>query len=98
MRRGGGGRPGSKNTRTSNGPDPSGWEAPKDTVEFEGVVVEQMRNASFRVELENGHIVLARVAGKMRRFRIRVMPGDKVRVAVSTYDPDMGRITFRYRS
>ena len=73
-------------------------EPPKDTVEFDGVVVEQMRNASFRVELENGHTLLARVAGKMRRYRIRVMPGDRVQVAMSTYDTSMGRITFRYRN
>ena len=71
---------------------------PKDTTEFEGVVVEQMRNASFRVELPNGHVVLARVAGKMRKFRIRVMPGDHVTVAMSLYDTSMGRITFRHRT
>ena len=51
----------------------------------------------FRVELENGHQVLAHLAGKMRRFRIRVLPGDRVRVEVSPYDLDRGRIVYRYK-
>ncbi len=64
---------------------------------FDGEVVEALPNTMFRVELENGHPVLAHLAGKMRRFRIRVLPGDRVRVEVSPYDLDRGRIVYRYK-
>ena len=60
-------------------------------------MVEALPNTMFRVELENGHPVLAHLAGKMRRFRIRVLPGDRVRVEVSPYDLDRGRIVYRYK-
>jgi translation initiation factor IF-1 len=66
-------------------------------VAFDGEVVEALPNTMFRVELENGHPVLAHLAGKMRRFRIRVLPGDRVRVEVSPYDLDRGRIVYRYK-
>ncbi len=66
-------------------------------VEFEGEVVEALPNAMFRVQLDNGHIVLGHVAGKMRRFRIRILPGDRVRVEVSPYDLDRARIVYRHR-
>jgi translation initiation factor IF-1 len=69
-----------------------------DAVEVEGVVVEQLRNASFRVEIAPGNLVLAHTAGKMRKFRIRIMPGDKVVVALSPYDLTRGRIVYRHRS
>ena len=61
----------------------------------DGEVTEALPNLLFRVELENGHEVLAHLAGKMRRFRIRINPGDKVRVELSTYDLNRGRIVYR---
>ena len=61
--------------------------AKEDKVEFEGEVVEALPNAMFRVQLDNGHEVLGHVAGKMRRFRIRILPGDRVRVEVSPVRP-----------
>ena len=64
---------------------------------LEGEVVEALKNLNFRVELENGHVVLAHLAGKMRRFRIRVLPGDRVRVEVSPYDLNRGRIVYRFK-
>jgi translation initiation factor IF-1 len=69
----------------------------EEKVEFEGEVMEALPNAMFTVKLDNGHEVLSHVAGKMRRFRIRILPGDRVRVEVSPYDLDRGRIIFRYR-
>ena len=72
---------------------------PKDkAVELEGVVTEALANTRFRVQLtESGHTVIAHVAGRMRKNFIRIVPGDKVRVEVSPYDIDKGRITFRER-
>jgi translation initiation factor IF-1 len=66
-------------------------------LEIDGEVDEALPNLLFRVRLENDHEVLAHLAGKMRRFRIRVNPGDKVRVEVSPYDLTRGRIVYRYR-
>ena len=66
-------------------------------IQVEGVVVEALPNAMFRVELENGHRILAHVAGKMRMHFIRILPGDKVTVEMSPYDLSRGRITFRNR-
>jgi translation initiation factor IF-1 len=66
-------------------------------LEIDGEVEEALPNLLFRVRLENDHEVLAHLAGKMRRFRIRVNPGDKVRVEVSPYDLSRGRIVYRYR-
>jgi translation initiation factor IF-1 len=66
-------------------------------LEIDGEVTEALPNLLFRVTLENDHELLAHLAGKMRRFRIRVLPGDKVRVEVSPYDLNRGRIVFRYR-
>jgi translation initiation factor IF-1 len=71
--------------------------AVEEKLALDGVVDEALPNLFFRVTLENGHQVLGRLAGKMRRFRIRVNPGDKVRVEVSPYDLTRGRIIFRYR-
>ncbi|MFH1132491.1 MAG: translation initiation factor IF-1 [Pseudomonadota bacterium] len=68
-----------------------------DQIEFQGVVTEVLAGGFFRVETEAGHIVLAHIAGKMRRFRIRVVLGDHVTVAVSPYDPTRGRIIQRVR-
>ncbi|OGR10237.1 MAG: translation initiation factor IF-1 [Deltaproteobacteria bacterium RIFOXYB12_FULL_58_9] len=68
-----------------------------DAVEVEGTVAEQLRNAVFRVDIGGGNIVMAHTAGKMRKFRIRIMPGDRVVVALSPYDLTRGRIVYRYR-
>src|SRR4029453_16293214 len=65
--------------------------------EFEGEVIEALPNAMFRVKLDNDHVVLGHVAGKMRRFRIRILPGDRVRVELSPYDLDRARIVYRHR-
>jgi len=69
-----------------------------DMIVMEGVVQESLPNASFRVELDNGHNVLAHISGKMRRHRIRVLPGDRVQVELSPYDLSRGRLTFRYKN
>ena len=66
-------------------------------IELDGIVSEVLPSAIFRVDLDNGHRVLATAAGKMRRFRIRVLAGDRVTVTVSPYDLTRGRITFRHR-
>ena len=66
-------------------------------IELDGVVAEVLPSAMFRVDLANGHRVLATTAGKMRRFRIRVLAGDRVTVTVSPYDLSRGRITFRHK-
>jgi translation initiation factor IF-1 len=66
-------------------------------IEVEGVVTEALANTRFRVQLEGGHIVIAHVAGRMRKNFIRIVPGDKVRVELSPYDLSKGRITFRER-
>jgi len=68
------------------------------SVELEGVVSDVLPSTTFRVALENGHSVLATLAGKMRRFRIRVLVGDRVKVEVSPYDLTRGRITFRHKN
>ncbi|MDR1775550.1 MAG: translation initiation factor IF-1 [Actinomycetes bacterium] len=69
----------------------------EDAIELEGTVIEPLPNAMFKVELENGHKVLAHISGKMRMHYIRILPGDKVIVEVSPYDLTRGRITYRYK-
>jgi len=69
----------------------------EDAIEVEAVVKEPLPNAMFKVELENGHEVLAHVSGKMRKHFIRILPGDRVRVELSPYDLQRGRITYRLR-
>ena len=69
----------------------------EEKVEFEGEVVEALPNLQFRVVLDNGHEVLAYLRGKMRRFRIRVLPGDRVRVEVSPYDLTRARLVYRLK-
>lgn len=71
--------------------------AKEESVELEGVVTDVLPSTTFRVELDNGHSVLATLAGKMRRFHIRVLVGDRVKVEVSPYDLTRGRITFRHK-
>ncbi|MGB9802940.1 MAG: translation initiation factor IF-1 [Desulfofundulus sp.] len=69
----------------------------KDVIEVEGTVVEPLPNAMFRVELQNGHKVLAHVSGKIRMNFIRILPGDRVLVELSPYDLSRGRIVYRYK-
>jgi translation initiation factor IF-1 len=69
----------------------------EDKLEVEGVVVEALPNTQFTVELDNGHKVLAYLSGKMRRYYIRILLGDRVRVEMTPYDLSRGRITYRYR-
>ena len=69
--------------------------AKEDLIEVEGVIKEALPNAMFRVELDNGHIVLAHISGKIRMHFIRILPGDKVKVELSPYDLSRGRITYR---
>ena len=69
----------------------------KETIEVEGVVVESLPNAMFRVELANGHKVLAHISGKIRLHYIKILPGDKVLVELSPYDLSRGRITYRFK-
>ncbi len=71
--------------------------AKEEPITLEAIVREALPNATFRVQLENGHEVLARVSGKMRKFFIRILPGDKVLVELSPYDLTKGRIVFRER-
>lgn len=67
----------------------------KDVIEVEGKVIEKLPNAMFQVELENGHVILAHISGKLRMHYIRILPGDSVTVEMSPYDLTKGRITWR---
>ena len=69
----------------------------KETIEVEGIIVEPLPNAMFRVELSNGHRVLAHISGKIRLHYIKILPGDKVLVELSPYDLSRGRITYRFK-
>lgn len=71
--------------------------AKDDVIEVKGTVTEPLPNAMFRVELENGHKILAHVSGKMRMHFIRILPGDKVLLQLTPYDLDKGRIVYRYK-
>ncbi|MBW3592599.1 MAG: translation initiation factor IF-1 [Actinobacteria bacterium] len=69
----------------------------EEKLEMEGEVLEALRNRMFRVQLDNGHETLGYCAGKMRRYRIKVFPGDRVKIEVSPYDLNRGRIVYRYK-
>ena len=69
----------------------------QDVIEVEGKVLEALPNAMFKVELENGHVVLAHVSGKIRMNFIRILPGDKVTIELTPYDLTRGRITYRFK-
>ena len=69
----------------------------EEVIEVEGVIVETLPNAMFRVKIENGHIVLAHVSGKMRMNFIKILPGDKVKLEMTPYDKDRGRIVYRIK-
>lgn len=71
--------------------------AKEDTITVEGKVIEPLPNAMFKVELDNGHTVLAHISGKMRMHFIKILPGDKVTLELSPYDLTRGRITYRYK-
>jgi translation initiation factor IF-1 len=71
--------------------------AKEEGIQVEGTVVEALPNATFRVELENGHRLLAHISGKMRMHFIKILPGDKVTVELSPYDLNRGRIVYRYK-
>jgi translation initiation factor IF-1 len=67
------------------------------SIELDGVIKEALSNAMFRVELENGHEIIAHISGKMRMHYIKILPGDKVKLEMSPYDLSKGRITYRYK-
>lgn len=69
----------------------------KEVIEVDGTVVEALPNVTFKVELDNGHIVLAHVSGKMRMHYIKILPGDKVTLEMTPYDLEKGRITYRHK-
>ena len=71
--------------------------AKQDSIEVDGTITEALSNAMFRVELENGHEIIAHISGKMRMHYIKILPGDKIRVEMSPYDLSKGRIVFRYK-
>jgi translation initiation factor IF-1 len=69
----------------------------EEKVELEGEVVEALSNGKYRIALDNGHETLGYIAGKMRRFRIRILPGDRIKIELSPYDLSRGRIVYRHR-
>ena len=71
--------------------------AKEEAIRVDGTIIETLPNASFRVELENGHKVLAHISGKMRMHFIKILPGDKVTIELSPYDLSRGRIVYRYK-
>jgi len=71
--------------------------AKQGVIEQDGTIIEALSNAMFRIELENGHEIIAHISGKMRMHYIKILPGDKVKVEMSPYDLTKGRITYRYK-
>jgi translation initiation factor IF-1 len=71
--------------------------AKQSAIEKDGVIIESLSNAMFRVELDNGHVIIAHISGKMRMHYIKILPGDRVKVEMSPYDLTRGRISFRYK-
>ena len=69
----------------------------QDVIEVEGTILEALPNAMFQVQLVNGHVILAHISGKIRMNFIKILPGDKVTVELTPYDPNRGRITYRYK-
>ena len=78
-------------------PERSGKRATEEVIELEGTVLETLPNALFKVELENGHVVLAHISGKMRMHYIRIIPGDRVTLEMTPYDLTKARITYRHK-
>ncbi len=83
--------------RTASGSPTEEDMAKEDSIEVQGTVLETLPNAMFRVEIENGHKVLAHISGKMRMHFIKILPGDKVTVELTPYDLTRGRITYRFK-
>ena len=71
--------------------------AKQEAIEIDGTILEALSNAMFRVQLQNGHEIIAHISGKMRMHYIKILPGDKVKVEMSPYDLSKGRISFRYK-
>ena len=69
----------------------------QDVIEVEGTILESLPNAMFQVKLENGHVILAHISGKIRMNFIKILPGDRVTVELTPYDPNRGRITYRFK-
>ena len=90
-------RPSSQHQSVCFGPEVHLPKPKEDAIVLEGTVVEPLPNAMFKVELENGHKILAHSSGKMRMHRIRILPGDRVQVEITPYDLSRGRITYRYK-
>jgi translation initiation factor IF-1 len=90
-------RPTQNPAPANTNPGPFVKESKKDAISLEGTIKEALPNAMFQVELDNKHIVLGHISGKMRKNFIRILPGDRVVVELSPYDLTRGRITFRYR-
>lgn len=67
------------------------------SIQLDGIVIESLGNAMFKVELENGHVIIAHISGKMRMHYIKILPGDKVQVEISPYDLTKGRISYRHK-
>ena len=78
-------------------PERSGKRSTKEVIELEGTVLETLPNTLFKVELENGHVVLAHISGKMRMHYIRIIPGDRVTLEMTPYDLSKARITYRHK-
>ncbi len=77
---------------------PDAKKSTKEVIELEGTVVETLPNTLFKVELENGHVILAHISGKMRMHYIRIIPGDRVAIEMTPYDLTKGRIVYRHRT
>ena len=84
-----------QNAHTLNELDNRGAMAKEEQIQLSGTVIDTLPNTMFRVELENGHVVMAHISGKMRKNYIRILTGDKVKVELTPYDLSKGRITFR---
>ena len=82
-----------KSTRSGS----TGKKPTKEVIELEGTVIETLPNALFKVELENGHVVLSHISGKMRMHYIRIIPGDRVTIEMTPYDLTKARITYRHK-
>jgi translation initiation factor IF-1 len=88
-------RPAPEKKSPDANPSRGGIVAKEEAIEVEGIVKESLPNTMFRVEIQNGHVILAHLSGKMRKHYIRIVPGDKVKVALSPYDLNRGRIIYR---
>jgi translation initiation factor IF-1 len=86
-----------KNPKSETSRDEKQEKKKKEVIEVEGTVLETLPNAMFRVELENGNVILAHISGRMRMNFIKIIPGDKVTVEMTPYDLTKGRITYRYK-